>query len=700
MDTYTRVLFTGFPILIVAIAGRWLIRRRWARNPEVCALLTWGCGLLIADELAYAGFAAWATASRELQSQALGAAYWSQILTLAYWLYAGLLALPVWLLLRGALVLLDAPASGPEGFTARQLDALFPVVRTHRTLSGTSALVVTERQVLIGRVRESGDRESLLTAPDPGAFEACTKFDLSPRSRDDLSIVVEQVGIVGPGRQWRRLRFATPEKSRTFWVPLTDYANLRDALRHVVPGGLTERDRPRRSAWDRLLLVLSILFVLINLTFHQVGRPDGPRPEDQQSQDTLASSVAATIALGVSYVGWFGPLAVLVAYLATGYAGLRSRYRPPPPPARVRRGPATGKRPFRSAVLGVSLKWAAFVYTLFLFGSPAVDQRLGGTASANGPRAGRLLWGLLVIPCGAMMFVGHRLGRRVFTPGAHHDSRPPFLFLRAFADDDRRTIQPRSWLARLHGIPPDFGRKGNRWSAVQFGYMFHPARWFRTFLGLPADTVEELLAIGLRGVGPLIAVGEPHERQVTSGADRMYVSDDRWQQVVLEYLKASAGVILQPSLTDGVLWEIEQTFLRVSRERVLLSFVNYQDRPNDYEWLWLLLSEKYNVRLPRSVPHLDRPCFVFFAADGTAQVQPVVYYAAPWWPLLGTAVDIRATLGRYLSGLAGGAPTKPAPPNRLGFIGIVMSLLLLGIVTMIPLSLSGLVRWLLSAPER
>jgi hypothetical protein len=157
--------------------------------------------------------------------------------------------------------------------------------------------------------------------------------------------------------------------------------------------------------------------------------------------------------------------------------------------------------------------------------------------------------------------------------------------------DDRTTIQPKSWLARFHGLAPNFGKQGKVRSIYQFAGAFYPVRWFRWFLGCPAETVEETLAKGVDHVGPLVAIGQPGERYITSGADQTYVSDDRWQDVVQSYLGRSFGVILQPSLTDGVLWEIEQTCRSVPRHRVLFSLVNFQGRPNAYEDLWLLLRD-------------------------------------------------------------------------------------------------------------
>jgi hypothetical protein len=470
---------------------------------------------------------------------------------------------------------------------------------------------------------------------------------------------------------------------------------VRDTLSTLVPR-FKERPIPRRGILDWSWLVLSFILLALDSFFS----PFAGRFRSWTEFDSADSSPLGVNEIVLIYLGWFGPALLLLSYFVLGLVGQRSRYRPAAPAPRVRRGPATGRAPFRSAALGWSLKLVAAIYMVFLFASPTVDRRYQEIAVEISPFAAAATWSLMLFPCGAIMFEGHRLTGRVFLPGSHGDQRRPFLFLRAFDDDDRRTIQPRGWLARLHGIPPDFGKKHRRWSAWRYGLQvasnLHPARWFRLLLGRPADTAEELIALGVTGVGPLVAIGEPQERAVTSGADRMYVSDDRWQEIVLQYLELAQGVILQPSLTDGVLWEIDRTFATTPRHRVLLSLVNYEDRPNEYEVLWLHLWEQHKVRLPRSVPYRNRPCFAFFTSDGSAYAQPVVYLAPPSWPLRGNAVDITTTLAPYLSGLNGDSSAGPIERRSPSAGDVVASFIpMLGISVLLPACLVQLFRWLL-----
>jgi hypothetical protein len=692
---YTTTLLWNLPIIVPAIIGRRLVRKGWSRHREVCTLVTWACGLFVYVGLAQASFWSGTLPLRDLYR-------WERP---ARWCFEGATGIAIWVLIRASLLALDFRPQKTERLSELQLRSLLPVVRTYRSASGFRAIVVGEDRISVGAISENAlEQDSFLESDSH--FTQGTEFAVSPAKSSPVApgvgllgqerpeaipaaarssamrpaevprVVVEQIGVIGPSRHWLRLRLITTLVTETFWVPVNDYPHLRDAIRLVLPDRLEERKIPRRSRWERMLLVATIVFVLILLGSDRIIPIFRDMPASLESY-SLSFGLAGALALMAAWLlilaPVYGPLFVLISYLITGWNGFRSPLRPPSPRVRVRRGPASDQPPFRSDSLGWATKIGSFVYTMLLLGTDG----FGLPSSALNPA----VWSLLLAPGVATMYEGHRLTRRVFSPGSHPDSRPPFLFLRAFDDDDRTTIQPRTWLARIQGIAPDFGKKGKGRSFFQYGAGFYPVRWFRWFLGCPVETVEETLALGVSRVGPLVAIGQPGERYVTSGADRMYVSDDRWQEVVQSYVGRSFGVILQPSLTDGVLWEIEQTCRSVPLHRVLISLVNFQERPNAYEDLWLLLREKYQMSLPLTAPHFDRPCFAYFTASGGARLQPVVYHPTRWWPLLGNAINITATLEPYLRGLSGDPEPAPTAATRFGFFEIVLSLAITAALT-------------------
>ena len=133
----------------------------------------------------------------------------------------------------------------------------------------------------------------------------------------------------------------------------------------------------------------------------------------------------------------------------------------------------------------------------------------------------------------------------------------------------------------------------------------------------------------------------------------MYVPDGEWQKIVLDYLDMSQAVVLQPAKSDGVRWEIETVFARVPRHRVLLSMLNFKDRPNLYEEFRDWLVRERGIRLSFSLPFQDNPSFVYFESDGTVRYQPVCYRSPLLWTFVGNAVDTDRTLHTFIQGLHG-----------------------------------------------
>ena len=320
--------------------------------------------------------------------------------------------------------------------------------------------------------------------------------------------------------------------------------------------------------------------------------------------------------------------------------------RPPP----TKRSRASGRHPFRSPILGWSLKAMGLGYILFILFSDIPSRVMGET------RSNFTLVGLLYLPGIAALALGTRLCVRTFSPRSHPDPRRPVLFLRAFDDDGKRTFQPTSSLAILHGI---FSYtqlfKTNRFIAS-----IHPTKLVKTLINCETYSAEELLASGFRRCGPFVAIGRPGELLATTGADRMYVPDEEWQKVVLDYIEMSQAVILQPANTDGVQWEIEQVFARMPRQRVLLSMLNFKDRPNLYENFRAWMDREHSIRLAIALPFQDSPAFVYFEADGSPRYQYICHRSPLLWTFVGNAVDTDRTFHTFIQGLHGGPRKRSA----------------------------------------
>jgi hypothetical protein len=111
------------------------------------------------------------------------------------------------------------------------------------------------------------------------------------------------------------------------------------------------------------------------------------------------------------------------------------------------------------------------------------------------------------------------------------DPRPPVLYLRSFQADEET--------AR---VTESFGSR----------------------------TEEELTVEVLQAFGPVVAIGRPGERLPETGAARMYVDDEDWQEVVAEYMDRSALVVLRLGTTMGFLWELERATRTLDPTRLLV----------------------------------------------------------------------------------------------------------------------------------
>lgn len=188
-------------------------------------------------------------------------------------------------------------------------------------------------------------------------------------------------------------------------------------------------------------------------------------------------------------------------------------------------------------------------------------------------------WSLLA--CGQRM-----LARRAQTVLRKH-KEPPIIYLRSFVTDAR-------WLQH----PSDL-----------FWMVISPGR---------LESPEESLCKALRGVGPLIAIGNPGEMIPPSGAARMYVQHDKWQYVVEQLAKNSQFVIFRSGATEGFWWEVDHAVKNCDPRTVLIYLP-----PEDCSTVYSTLRERAATVLPKLLPaELGQACFVAFDDEWTPRLLP------------------------------------------------------------------------------
>jgi hypothetical protein len=79
---------------------------------------------------------------------------------------------------------------------------------------------------------------------------------------------------------------------------------------------------------------------------------------------------------------------------------------------------------------------------------------------------------------------------------------------------------------------------------------------FRVLYGQWSLTLEAELAKVFRCVGPMVAIGRPGDWFAPRGAARVYLTDETWQEEVLELIESARIVVLQPAMTEGTWWEV------------------------------------------------------------------------------------------------------------------------------------------------
>src|SRR5436190_6900667 len=191
----------------------------------------------------------------------------------------------------------------------------------------------------------------------------------------------------------------------------------------------------------------------------------------------------------------------------------------------------------------------AICIALFVLGFVVIPWWLFNTESTDWT----LLIGTKIVS--AITLVGawriRRLARRSGAPTIadrlRDDERQPVLLFRSFSLDSRRqrshAIEKLVWLWFGHSRIPD----------VSFE---------ESTVKPPCDQV-----------GPLIAIGDPHDSMAQLGATRVYVAADRWPALAETFVRNARAVIVMvqgQSLTEGVALELAMAKRLLPLERVFI----------------------------------------------------------------------------------------------------------------------------------
>lgn len=332
------------------------------------------------------------------------------------------------------------------------------------------------------------------------------------------------------------------------------------------------------------------------------------------------------------------------------------------------------REPFRSPLLGWLLKAIAIGwYCLCYFWIEDqqwfhwIEYRMRGVTQPG-------LYLLLYSPTLFLIYRGYQICQHVSKLGEDSEATSAIMYLRAFDDDQRITLQPTSLLAKflgvvVGGLPNDWGKvaglDGARFRMAEtFVLNLHPVHIIRLFFNKGADTAEEVLTAFFSKFGKVVIFGRPGQKVTTRGARHLYIEDHAWQEAVLEHLKHAQIVVIQPGVSAGVRWEISRSFETVQPQRLLFSLGCFWRRPNAFEDFRLKLPEDIRRLMPVEVPHLDRPTFLYFENDWTPRLQLISYRSPLLWVFVGDAVDLKYTLSPFVEGANGDPRQSPREPKK------------------------------------
>jgi hypothetical protein len=232
---------------------------------------------------------------------------------------------------------------------------------------------------------------------------------------------------------------------------------------------------------------------------------------------------------------------------------------------------------------------------------------------------------LIAAPCMVGVIILRKKARRHVSPRfVNLESPPGVLFLRPFSEDKDwrvyyswgRDRRPTGFLDRLQQLKFELGLQ---YRSTRRGAHFEDG---------------EILSELTGSFGNMAAIGEPGSPPIL-GADNVYVSDDNWQEEVLQMARGAKLVILTAGTTPGVLWETENMIRVVPPLRLLLNIPGGTPAKRRKNYKAFLASAEN--RFPKGLPKQLKARVISFKDDWTpvevTKKQPPESTSAhvAWW---------------------------------------------------------------------
>jgi len=128
-------------------------------------------------------------------------------------------------------------------------------------------------------------------------------------------------------------------------------------------------------------------------------------------------------------------------------------------------------------------------------------------------------------------------------------------------------------------------------------------------------TLEQEMILLLKGIGPVIAIGEPGAGLPRVGASRFYVSHDKWQEALLKISKYCQAVVATIGDGDGFEWEVGNILPLFEPSKILL-YLPDKNRLKDRQTVYQKFCDRMRGHFRRELPELkDNEVFLTFDND-------------------------------------------------------------------------------------
>ena len=139
--------------------------------------------------------------------------------------------------------------------------------------------------------------------------------------------------------------------------------------------------------------------------------------------------------------------------------------------------------------------------------------------------------------------------------------------------------------------------------------------YLRSF-NIDRNKEEKLICKMTRNLYPVYAIGDPNKVLQPNGAERIYVTDEIWQDAVKDLSQRSNLILLRIGQTDGTMWEIANIINSNLIKKVI--FIAYNQ--GDYDYFADKVKDRIGIIMPSMDFSTKNPNAFYFIEDNESMV--------------------------------------------------------------------------------